>query len=90
MHKVKNNNIISAFSKIPFQKHGIKYNTKATNTTFSKPFSKTKRGQYNITFRGPQLWNALVPKILHDMSLDIFKLKIKEICLQLNDSDTYF
>ena len=31
-----------------------KYNTKATETTFSKPFI-TKRGQYTITFRGPQL-----------------------------------
>ena len=89
MHKVKNNNIISLF-KNSFSKTWNKYNTKATNTTFSKPFSKTKRGQYNITFRGPQLWNALVPKILHDMSFDIFKLKIKEICLQHNDSDTYF
>ena len=38
-----------------------KYNTKATNTTFSKTFFITKDGQYNITFRGPQLWKQYKP-----------------------------
>ena len=89
MHKVKNNNIFSLFKRC-FSETRNKYNTKATETTFSKPFFITKRGQYIITFRGPQLWNALVPKMLHDIPFHTFKLKIKKICLELEDDKAYF
>ena len=89
MHKVKNNNIFSLFKRC-FSETRNKYNTKATETTFSKPFFITKRGQYTITFRGPQLWNALVPKMLQDIPFHTFKLKIKKICLELDDDKAYF
>ena len=41
---------------------------------FKRCFSETRR---------PQLWNALVPKMLHDMPFHTFKLKIK--CLEYID-----
>ena len=59
MHKVKNDNVPDVFRN-KFIINTNKYNTKAANTTFYKPFYKTKTSQYSIMFRGPHLWNSLI------------------------------
>jgi len=87
MHKVKNNNIPNIF-KQSFQLNHNKYNTKSSKTTFFKPFYKTKFAQFAISFRGPHMWNVLIPNTLQkEESFSIFKSKVKQICLQLNEAD---
>ena len=89
MHKVKNNNITHVF-KQTFSEVNNKYNTKSSNVNFYKPLFKTKCAQYAISYRGPHLWNTLVPKTLQNASFNTFKQKIKTMCLQLDNEDTYF
>ena len=60
MHKVKNNQTPNVFINI-FSKLENKYDTRLCEHNFNKPLYKTKLAQYTITFRGPQLWNSLVP-----------------------------
>ena len=44
--------------------------------TFSKNLYKTKTTQYNISFRGPYLWNSLIPTELKDLTFPLFQSKI--------------
>ena len=66
MHKTKNNNIPNIFLNC-FKINTNKYNTKAANTTFYKPFYKTKTCQFSIMFRGPHIWNSLTSSDLLDL-----------------------
>ena len=71
MYKVKNNNIPNIF-KNSFQLNNNKYNTKSSQTTFYKPFCKTTTfAQFAISFRGPHMWNVLIPTTLQDVYLII-------------------
>ena len=88
MHKVKNNNIPNIF-KNSFQLNNNKYNTKSSQTTFYKPFCKTTFAQFAISFRGPHMWNVLIPTTPQDASFSIFKSKVKQICLQLSETDRH-
>ena len=58
--------------------------------TFSKPLYKIKSTQYNISFRGPHLWNSLVPTELKNLSYPIFKSKIKTLCFGTTNETQYF
>ena len=89
MHKVKNNNITHVF-KQTFSEVNNKYNTKSSKVNFYKPLFKTTFAQYAISYRGPHLRNTLVPKTLQNASFNTFKQKIKTMCLQLDNEDTYF
>ena len=89
MHKVKNNNITHVF-KQSFSEVNNKYNTKSSSINFYEPLFKTRCEQYAISYRGPHLWNTLVPKTLQKVSFDTFKQKIKTMFLQLDNEDTYF
>ena len=89
MHKVKNHNISKIFEKC-FKITFNKYNTKASNKNFYKPFCKTKCAQFAISFRGPQLWNSVVPTELQEIPFTTFKHKIKKICLHLNHESDLF
>ena len=76
MHNVKNNQTPNIFNNI-FSKLENKYNTRLCEHNFTKPLYKTKLAQYTITFRGPQLWNSLVPTDYKKYSFQLFKSKIK-------------
>ena len=89
MHKVNNEDITNVF-KNSFKKTRNKYNTKKSKTTFYKPFVKTKLAQYAISYRGPHLWNSLVPISLQNISFNTFKIKIKEFCIKLKNENNYF
>ena len=89
MHKVNNKDITNVF-KNSFKKTRNKYNTKTSKTTFYKPFVKTKLAQYAISYRGPHLWNSLVPISLQNISFNTFKIKIKEFCIKLKNENNYF
>ena len=85
MHKVKNEQTPQIFKTI-FSKKNNKYNTRSCRRlTFSKPLYKTKSTQYNISFRGPHLWNSLVPTELKNLSYPIFKSKIKTLCFGITN-----
>ena len=84
MHKVKNNDIPNIF-KDSFTINKNKYNTKFANTTFYKPFFKTKYNQYSITYRGPHLWNSLISNSLMDQPFSTFKNKVKKMLLDLDE-----
>ena len=88
MHKVKNENIPDVF-KNSFRINTNKYNTKAANTTFYKPFYRTKTSQYSILFRGPHLWNSLLSTD-HTMPYSPFKSKTKTTCLFLENEENFF
>ena len=61
MHKVKNEQRPQIFRTV-FSVTNNKYNTRSCRgLTFSKTLYKTKTTQYNIYFRGPYLWNSLIP-----------------------------
>ena len=89
MHKVKNDNIPDVF-KNSFMIITNKYNTKAANTTFYKPFCRTKTSQYSIIFRGPHLWNSLIPVDVQSIPYSTFKTKIKTTCLFLEHEENFF
>ena len=75
MHKVKNEQIPQIFKTI-FSKTNNKYNTRSCRRlTFSKPLYKTKSTQYNISFRGPHLWNSLVPNGIKKLVISNFQIK---------------
>ena len=59
------------------------------NNFFYKPFVKTKLYQY-YSYRGPHLWNSLVPKTFQNISFDTYKVKIKKCCIKLNNENNYF
>ena len=63
MHKVKNNSIPNVFI------NSHKYNTKKCEyiNHFINHFFKTKCSQIYITFRGPHLWNYLVPNQMQSL-----------------------
>ena len=82
MHKVKNNNITHVF-KQTFSEVNNKYNTKSSNVNFYKPLIKTKCAQYAISYRGPRLWNTLVPNTLQNTSFNTFKQKLKQCVYNL-------
>ena len=83
MHKVKNNSVPRVFNQT-FSINNNKYNTRSTKTKFSKPFVKRKTSQLlNNSFRGPQLWNQIIPQNLHDLSSSTFKV-IKKICFTID------
>ena len=89
MHKVKNEQTPQIFKTI-FSKTNNKYNTRSCRRlTFSKPLYKTKSTQYNISFRGPHLWNSLVPTELKNLSYPIFKSKIKTLCFGITNETQY-
>ena len=88
MHKVKNNSVPRVFNQT-FSINNNKYNTRSTTTKFSKPFVKSKTSQYAISFRGPQLWNKIVPQNLHDLSFSNFKVEIKKICFTIDEKITF-
>ena len=84
MHRVKNNTIPNIFEK-SFKINKNKYNTKTTNTRFYKPLVKTKYNQYSISYRGPQLWNSLIPDTLFDLPFSTFKEKVKKMLLDIDE-----
>ena len=88
MHKVKNNSVPRVFNQT-FSINNNKYNTRSTKTKFSKPFVKSKTSQYAISFRGPQLWNKIVPQNLHDLSFSNFKVEINKICFTIDEKITF-
>ena len=63
------NNIHNVFQ------YSYNYNTRNANKTFYKPLFKTKLGQKSIDFRGPELWNKIIPTELQDISFNEFKSK---------------
>ena len=89
MHKLKHNGITNVF-KHSFTETKNKYNTKASKTTFYKPFVKTKLTKYAIPYRGPHLWNLSVPTSLRNISFDTFKVKIKKCYVKLKNENNYF
>ena len=88
MRKIKNNNISSIFRK-SFNVTTNKYNTKSSNTTFCKPFCKTKCAQFAISFCGPLLWNSLVSRELQEIPFESFKSKTKKSCLTFDRECNY-
>ena len=89
MHKVKNERAPQIFKTV-FSKTNNIYNTRSCRLTFSKPLYKTKSTQYNISFRGPHIWNSLVPTELKNLSFPIFKSKIKTMCFGITNETQYF
>ena len=89
MHKVKNNNIHDVF-KDSFTLSSNKYNTRNCKKTFLKPMFRTKLGQKSIQFRGPELWNEIIPLELQDIPFNEFKVKLKQICLHLKEEENFF
>ena len=89
MHKVKNNSIPNVF-KNAFIINSNKYNTKNANTTFYKPFFKTKCSQFSITFRGPHLWNYLVPNQMKSLPYSVFQSKTKQISFNFEKENNFF
>ena len=72
MHKVKNEQTPQIFRTVFSLTN--KYNTRSCRgLTFSKTLYKTKTTQYNISFRGPYLWNSLIPTELKDLTFPLFK-----------------
>ena len=53
----------------------------SSKATFLKPFCKTKFAQFAVSFRGPHMWNVLIPTTLQDVSFSIFESEVKQICL---------
>ena len=88
MHKIKNNNSLPVFQP-SFTEVNSKYKTKSSHK-FYKPFCNTKLAQYAITYRGPYLWNSIIDKKLQNVSFEVFKNKVKHICLQLENAHIYF
>ena len=89
MHKVKNNSIPNVF-KNAFIINSNKYNTTNANTTFYKPFFKTKCSQFSITFRGPHLWNYLVPNQMKSLPYSVFQSKTKRISFNFEKENNFF
>ena len=85
MHKIKNHNIPTVFKRA-FSIYTNKYNTKSTNISFFK----TRCNQCSITFRGPHIWNFLIPRHLQDLPFHTFKNKLNQLILNLNDEDQFF
>ena len=58
-----------------------------------EPNCKTKFAQLCINYRGPHIWNTLILQkydISHCTSYPLFKLKLKEYLLALDDVSMYF
>ena len=89
MHKVKNKNIHNVFKK-SFNLTNNKYETKSSNLLFYKPFCRTKYTQFSISYRGPHIWNSLVPNKLQEVSYENYKQKTKQMCLTLENETQYF
>ena len=89
MHRIKHNAAPNVFKNV-FTINTNKYNTKSANSTFYKPFFRSRCNQFSILFRGPHLWNSLVPPELQDLPYNSFKNKIKIIMLNLTKEETYF
>ena len=88
MYKIKNNITLLVFQP-SFTEVNSKYNTKSSHK-FYKPFCNIKLAQYAIKYRGPYLWNSIIDKKLQNTSFEVFKNKIKHICLQLENAHIYF
>ena len=66
-----------------------KYNRRSCRElTFSKTLYKTKT-THNISFRGPYLWNSLIPTELKDLTFPLFQSKIKTLCLATTNETQY-
>ena len=89
MHRVKHNDVPNVFKNV-FTINTNKYNTKSANYTFYKPLFRSRFNQFSIMFRGPHLWNSLVPPQLQDLPYNSFKNKIKVMMLNLNEEESYF
>ena len=89
MHKVKHKNIPNVF-KNSFSINSNKYNTKSTQNSFYKPFFINRSNQFSIAFRGPSLWNSLIPENIQDLPFYSFKNKLKELTINLNNEDRFF
>ena len=55
-----------------------KYKTRSTKIQFLKPFFRITSTQFSISYRGPHLWNTLIPPCLHNVSFNRFKLEVKK------------
>ena len=89
MYNVKNNNIPRIF-KSSFTTVINKYNTRSSERCFNKPYYKTKNMEFPIMFRGPQLWSNIVKGNYENTSLQSFKTKLKNLCLEMDNEDQYF
>ena len=89
MYNVKNNNIPRIF-KSSFTTVINKYNTRSSERCFNKPYYKTKNMEFSIMFRGPHLWNNIVKGNYENTSLQSFKTKLKNLCLEMDNEDQYF
>ena len=89
MQKVKTQHIPYVFTN-SFKIYSNKYNTRTTNTTFYKPFFRTKTSQFSITFRGPHIWNSLISNELLNLSFNTFRNKTKHLCLNLSNEENLF
>ena len=88
MHKCKIGLIPSIFQNIFTLQPVNKYVTRS-RPSLIKPLCKTKFEQFNITFRGPHLWNNLIvnsPKLNNIDHFPLFKMKIKDLLLESNTS----
>ena len=88
MYNVKNNNIPRIF-KSSFTTVINKYNTRSSERCFNKPYYKTKNMEFSIMFRGPHLWNNIVKGNYENTSLQSFKTKLKNLCLEMDNEDQY-
>ena len=46
--------------------------------------------EFSIMFRGPHLWNNIVKGNYENTSLQSFKTKLKNLCLEMDNEDQYF
>ena len=88
MHKVKMDQTPNTFKNI-FSELKNKYNTRSCQNNFCKPLCKSKTAQHIITFRGPQLWNNLVPSEYKKSSFQFFKSKIKNLCFNITNEQVF-
>ena len=89
MYNVKNNNIPRIF-KSSFTTVINKYNTRSSERCFNKPYYRTKNMEFSIMFRGPYLWNNIVKGNYENTSLQSFKTKLKNLCIEMDNEDQYF
>lgn len=59
------------------------YQTRLCNSSLFLPFSRTSSHQFNISFRGPKLWNKLSLSLRSMPSYFLFKMQLKALLVSI-------
>ena len=90
MHQVSTNSAPLNFLT-KFRKPSHMYQTRFSNTNYSRPISALEKSKYRISSRGPYLWNNyLSNNEKHNTNLQTFKSNLKSKILNCENEKDFF